>query len=474
MAESTGGGLSVDTSSYPKAALPVSPLDIASKLGGLQQQSNTIQQQGLAIDQAKMDQANQALQYLTRALGAIGPNGTADQYKNAAKDAARTFKIPEDTLHVWDNKVDNSFKTTGSGKAFWDEAINTGQQHSEILNSRVGQPTAINSGAHTVISRLPIQGQPSVIGAVENQLPVTQGTVDQHDPTSPNYGGPTTIGRQPLPQTPGFGNRLGVSPLLPTGPMDPAMVPRGGLRPNEKVTSAEIMPPTNGAVPTGTSPNYQEGAKRYFEDSNLTTGKLQAIKPAMQALPLMEELTTGIGTDRFNQVLAGLHNLGVLPPNVTDKVTAYQIITKKLADYVRTNPIGQRSDAAQALSEAASPNPKAQISPALIKLTKDAISLDLGQAIRAPAFATGKNDAKGKPVTDESGNPVNYSRKDYENYLDHSRTFPSKVDERAIGLPIMKPEDAKALLLKMDKLKDTPEGKKFKYTIDMMKKLDVF
>jgi len=41
-------GLEADTSSYPRATLPVSPLDTVQKLGGLQQQK-------LAIDQAKLD-----------------------------------------------------------------------------------------------------------------------------------------------------------------------------------------------------------------------------------------------------------------------------------------------------------------------------------------------------------------------------------------------------------------------------------
>ena len=91
----------IDTSSYPKAAMPVSPLELAGKLGALQQQK-------LSIDQAKLDQANQGFTYLTRAMSSLGPNATKDQYKEVGANAVKLGLVPENMLSVWNERVDSA------------------------------------------------------------------------------------------------------------------------------------------------------------------------------------------------------------------------------------------------------------------------------------------------------------------------------------------------------------------------------
>jgi len=91
---------------------------------------------------------------------------------------------------------------------------------------------------------------------------------------------------------------------------------------------------------------------------------------------------------------------------------------------VGSSPIGQRSDAAQTLAEAGSPNPKKQILPALQQLTRDAIALDRVNILMPQAF-------KGS---------------DYQNYLKHKGTFPGNIDEKALTLDMM-PDEARTKLV---------------------------
>src|ERR1700744_791031 len=98
--------MDVDTSSYLKPTAQPSALDIAGKLGGLQQQAQQIQSGALQINQQKLDQANQAFGYMTRAMTSLGPNATKDQYKAVGENAAKMGLVPADMLHVWEERVD--------------------------------------------------------------------------------------------------------------------------------------------------------------------------------------------------------------------------------------------------------------------------------------------------------------------------------------------------------------------------------
>lgn len=431
--------LSVDTSSYPKPTLPVSPLDIASKLGGIQQQS-------LQINQAKADQANQALQYLTRALGAIGPDGTADQYKNAAKDAARTFNIPTDTLHVWDNKVDNSFATTGSGKAFWNEAINTGRQHGETLNSYVPNPQFINSGAYTTAVRTPQMGRPSLVGSIENQVPPTQGTIDAS-------GQPSTIGRQPLPQTPGFSNRLGVSsPQVPfsNALISPSAVP--GMRPGERTVNAQVMPAqSGGGVPTGLPPGeatlMEAGATQLAEDRRRATSFQRDVFPLAQAIPALEKLGpkgTGPGTETINQIKSFiLSNVPGIKESDVASVKTFDEAKKYLTDFVNQTGNSGTNDK---LAAAFAGNPSVGISnAAATDVAKSALALRRMQQAMYLEFETQKLPAS-----------------------QYSRWLAQKVqqtDPRAFGIDLMN-NDTKAKL--RDQIKKNPtEAKRFEDSLNL-------
>ena len=84
----------VDTSSYPKPVAPPSLLDVAQKVGSLQQQQ-------LGISQQKLDQANQALGYMTRAMGSLGPDANKEEYAAVAQNAVKQGLVPQAQLNTY-------------------------------------------------------------------------------------------------------------------------------------------------------------------------------------------------------------------------------------------------------------------------------------------------------------------------------------------------------------------------------------
>jgi HEAT repeat protein len=130
-------------------------------------------------------------------------------------------------------------------------------------------------------------------------------------------------------------------------------------------------------------------------------------------------------TDQFTKIVAGLKSTGLVSiADDNDPTAIRQEVAKKLYQYVSNSPVGQRSDAAQTLREASSPNPNVQILPALIKLTKDAVALDRIEAAMPNAFKTGK----------------------FEGYLKHKGTFPQSINEKAFTLDL-EPEEKSAKLV---------------------------
>lgn len=474
----------IDTSSYPKPQAPVNPLDVAGKLGTLQmipgqlqQQQQQIQQSAIGIDQAKLKLYNDHFQIMQNELSTLAndPKTTKEEVLARMHRIGDGFNMPDGVRKQMEAEFANAPSGIPIGKdgstnpilsRTLDLIMKRGMDMSQRINSQYGAPGAISDGQNVTPSRTFLRGGPVPSGApIAQQVPPTTPSID-------SAGKPALLGSQPI-QTPpdtspvpgGFPgqytNRLGATPPLPIGPMSTDNLPTNPLmRKDEKVTSAEVMPPTIAprGAPTGTSPDYEPGLKQFSQDQELATQKLTAIKPAIQALPLLKDLTTGIGTETYNKALAGLHNLGWLPQDMTDKVEAYQIANKKLADYLRTSPLGQRSDAAQALSQSASPDPKGQINQALVKLTKDAIALDRAQAIRAVSF------------TDNNGN----FRRDYHNYGNHRSTLPAKIDEKALTIDMLPDEERNKLLDEMKKKQNTFQGKKFKYTLELAEKAGLF
>ena len=409
-------GLEPDTSSYNQP-LPVSPLDVAGKVGSLQQQK-------LQIDQAKLDQANQGLTYMTRAMGALGPDASKEQYIKAAEQAVKMGLVPPQQLKVFAEKA----ATAPDSKTFFNEFMTSVATAQEQIAYHIGK-------------NKDIQDQSNIYSGVER--PVTQG------------GGFAPATRMPVQMAPGTeyydeenqARKLppaGPSGVVPVAPAAAAPMPRPRpALPAEQPISGATGPTVDRTAETpttisnrleplkaGPSPLFGEGKDAYTKAQLTASGKAQAIKPAIQALRLMPGLSTGPGTAQFNDLVAAAKAWGLV--NIkedSDPTVLRQELEKKLAQYVGNSPIAARSDASQILAEAGSPNPKKQILPALQNLTRDAIALDRVQILKPNAF-------KGT---------------DYQNYIKHEGNFPQSVDEKALTLDLMDDKERNSLVSKMQR-----------------------
>lgn len=417
-----------DTSSYPKAVLPVSPLDIAGKLGSLQQQK-------LQIDQAKLDQANQGLTYMTRAMGSIGPGKPPEEYIKVAQNAVDMGLVPQNMLHIFEQRIRSS-------KDPYNEFMTSAADHLQQINYHIGQNKDLNDGSQVYSGRqIPVSKGGGFVPAT--QMPV------QIPPGTPNYD---ENNQQVL--TPPAGPS-GVVPVPRVRPSLPAERPiTGATGPTVDRTAETPTTLDNRLAPlkAGPSPLFPEGKEAYTKDQLQASSRAQAIKPAIQALKLMPGLATGPGTSQFTDLVAAAKAWGIVDTKAEhDPTVLRQELTKKLAQYVGSSDIGKRSDAAQTLAEAGSPDPKKQILPALINLTRDAIALDRVQILKPNAF-------KGT---------------DYQNYIKHTGNFPQSVDEKALTLDLMPTTDREALVKKMvTKYKNDPknsEANKFLNTVKLAK-----
>lgn len=420
-------GLDIDTSSYPKAALPVSPLDTAAKLGGLQQQK-------LAIDQAKLDQANQALGYMTRAMGSLGPDATKEDYAAVADNAVKQGLVPEAQKQVYMERLQKS----PSAKAFFNEFITAAQSTQEQINYHLGVPTNVSNGQSVtpaVRSVKPGFGERPIGLPVQQQAPPTTPTVDENNQPRllgaqpPQLAPGTAPGPTPLPmgRPAAAGPALPVAPLT-TGPSGPT-VRRTDMEPTTFENRFDgAFPQARGAA-TGAAPLFAEGKEAYTKDQLNASNRAQSIKPAIGALKLMTPaLATGPGTAQFNDLVAAAKAWGIVDTKAeNDPTVMRQELEKKLAQYVGGSPVAQRSDAAQTLAEAGSPNPKKQILPALQALTRDAIALDRVQILKPQAF-------KGQK---------------FDDYIKHTGNFPQSVDEKALTLDLMDDKEREKLVTKM-------------------------
>ncbi len=365
----------VDTSSYPKPALPVSPLDIAGKLGGLQQQQ-------LAISQAKLDQAEQGMQYLARGMSSIGPNGTPEQYERVAADTARLFKLPPDSVDVFRQKM-QSYKDPKTGQfdssRFYDELQAHRATHQENFNQYRGQLQATPTDQGTVYNRIP--GSPNMpvapVGSVQRQIPPTEQVLGPENEKR-------LYGTEPVaPFVPGGGLRSRIAPPLAPGTMNPALVP--GMRPGERATSAQVMPAQTGRVPgpsTGLPPGEQEAASA--SGQQLAQERLRAAAfqrdtfPLQQAIPALEALGTkgtGPGTETINHLKSFvLSNVpGVKESDFNGTVADYDKAKKYLTDFVNQTGSSGTNDK---LAAAFAGNPSVGISnAAAVDVAKSALAL---------------------------------------------------------------------------------------------------
>ncbi len=447
----------VDTSSYPKPSLPVSPLDVASKLGGLEQQR-------LSISQAKLDQANQGLTYMTRAMGALGPNASKDQYISAAQTAVKMGLVPQEALNTFVQRA----QAAPNSQSFYNEFMTTAASHQQQIDYHLGKAGSVDTGqtvTPTQTSVKPGFGVRPVGMPIQMQPPPTMQAVD------PATGQQRALGAQPPQLAPG--SVAGPTPLPVTrpapaipGPVSSPAIQGQSSNFGGNVLSANVEPPTfnqryDAAFPkpqgaaTSPPPMFEEGKKQIMEDQALAAQKMTAVKPAILALKLLPGLRTGPGTEPWNKAVAFLKaNNIITTAQENDPTVVYQEANKYFSQYLKGR--GGRSDADLAMAEKSSPNVGVQLNPALTNLARSAVAQDRVEAARPTAF----------------------NSQDYSKYGQHRATFPQSVDERAFSLDLMPAAESKKLTDQMyqkyKKNPNNPEAIKFFHSLDIAKKQGFF
>lgn len=438
--------------SYPKAAPPItSPFEVANQIGAYQ-----LQQQ--ALSKSKLDQANQSLNYMTRAMGSLGPDASKEDYLKVGQNVVDMGLVPQAMLNTYQQRL----QAAPDAKSFYNEFMNAAADHQQQINYHLGQLGTSNNGqteTPTVSSVKPGFGQRPIGMPVQQQTPPSATVMNSDNQ-------PTTVGAQPPQLAPGT---VATPTPLPAAGMSQS-TPMPVARPNnlsslttgpETVTqridnaNSQLQPRGFSA---GAPPNFEEGKKKLAEDQLVASQRMTAVKPAIAAMKLLPGLNTGPGTEPWNKAVGFLKAQGVIPTGKEDdKTVVYQEADKYLHQYLKGR--GGRSDADLAAAEKSSPGVGVQLNPALQNLTRSAVAQDMIEAARPTAFTSA-------------------GRKDYQNYGEHQATFPQSVDQRAFEAAMMPEKDRNALVQKfIARYKKNPkdaEANKFLNSIHIAEKAGLF
>lgn len=450
----------IDTSFYPKAALPVSPLaqarDIANTRSAIQGNiSNDI-----SIDKQKLDLMNTQFGLMNQELSTMidNPNLTKQQAAERLNRFSKTLKLPPEAV----NHMMEELNAAPSVKAFSENALRRGMDTQQRINQQYGVPETQNSGA---VQYQGVRDQRT--GAFK---PATQMAV-QPAVGSPYYeggqaktlgpAGPEGVqpaGRAlPVEAPPGAGS---TAPLVPKPvrslPVEPRVSgPTGPTIRREDMEAGAPAGPApgmsgrmSGGFNAAPPPNFETGQKQYATDQSSATAKATALKPLEEALDLGRQLSkTGVGTPMFNDIRARLTNLGVISADEKNPAVIYQMLNKNLAQFVDKN--GSRSDADLAIKESSNANAKTQLQPALTHMVQKIIGRERIEIARPGAF----------------------EGSDYSKYGKHSSEFPTGQDERAYAIDKMNPEDARQLYIEMKNNALNGSGAKKEEGIKFLKSL---
>lgn len=468
----------INTDSYPKPVAGKSIMDQIQQINTIEQQQKTIEQSEINIDKSKLELAIKNQDQLLQTLNALPKDASADEMRQWGQSAVKAKlvnpKIYAEFVTNMPPPTGDPTKDTIALQRYRQTVEQRAMNTAEMMKWKYGIDTQVEDGQ----SITPAKRDPRSGGITPSSLPIQR----QLPPEAPTVGpeGPRALGPQ--------------NPVLPEGAKPvPGGFP-GQYQPQPQGLAAVAQPPAQtgerpgGPVPstnrvvgdaeaeargiyekpatlnerfgqykpsgpaTGQTPMFEEGKRMLVTDQQEASQRLMRVKPAQQALELMQRpgMLSGPISEGFTQGVAALKTFGLIPSEMNDPTAIRQEVAKKLADYVGKSPIAARSDASQALAEASSPNPKTQTLPALIKLTKDAIILDRVQAAMPNAFKD----------------------KDFSTYGKYKAAFPNTIDERAFGLDMEKDRGAPlvasmAKKLQSKELSERNQAKKFFKSLQM-------
>lgn len=436
------------------------------------QQFNAVEQQEINIDRSKLELAIKNQDQLLTTLNSLPKDASAEEMRQWGQSAVKSKLVNPRTYAEFvtnmpaptGDPVKDREALTRYRQTVEQRALGT----AEAMKWKYGVDTSVDTGQSVQPAMLDLRsGAIRPAGApIQRQLPVEAPVVG---PEGPRSLGPQAAvvpeGMEPVPG--GLAGQFRPK-RLPVGPVTDERIKGqssnfGGNVIGVQVedASATLNERFNGTgfgaykpigPATGQTPMFEEGKRMLVADQQEASQRAMRVKPAAQALQLMQQpgMLSGPLSEQFTQGVAALKTFGLIPSDMNDPTAIRQEVAKKLAQYVSGNPVGQRSDSAQVLAEASSPNPKTQTLPALIKLTKDAIILDRVQAAMPNAFKD----------------------KDLSTYGKFKAAFPSSIDERAFGLDMEK-DKGKQLVLDMRKRLDkNPKDKEANKFFNSLKLAD--
>lgn len=429
--------IAADISSYQLPPTKTA-LEQASDFGHLKLQGQAIERGDIGLDKQKLDLINQQWGLVNHELSTLAndPGVSKDKVVSTFTNFAKTFKIPPQMAQEFLSQIPDDPKQI---KDYIEKTLQRGMSVNEAVNFKYGQPGMVQTGAGAT----PVVSSPQF--GVKQTGPTIGSQFSPQQLAAPHEW----IDKNGQKQTGTFGQFLSQQGInLPTPPAQVAPAAPQGSQPSAEPAYAPALPnppmprpkPAMAQAPgvmdqstflgkpiEGPSPMFAPGQAQFAEELKSTGQKLVALRPLVQALPLLDGLRTGPTTKTFTDVVAALKANNIIPTDAINDPTAIrQIVNKKLADYLSSSPVGQRSDAAQLLKQSASPDPGGQINQALVKLAKDAVALDKSQAAAALAFQ-------------HSG------EKDFSKFPAFNASFPLKVDIKAFGVDHMSPNEKSAL-----------------------------
>lgn len=291
---------------------------------------------------------------------------------------------------------------------------------------------------------------------IQKQVPPGQPTIDDR-PTlpngqpNPNYGQPSVLG----PSGSGGPNitDTGIAGRPPVRQFTEGSKVVSREPPVNAATGQPIQSPeaarANAPIPTGLPPGETERLKAsqdtYSADVRAAADYQTKINPLKSAIPLLEKVTTGPGTETLNHVQAFAEAMGIKIPT-SENVKNYAEAKKYLSQNATAiAPAGTNVPGVMAAFES-NPNTQ-QPSDAARDLSKTMLTLARMKQAQVQAFK-------------KTGLPAN-------RYADWSADWASQQDARAYGADLMSPEQ-RAKLEKSIK-PGSVQAKRFKNSFETAK-----
>ena len=475
----------VDTSSYPKANMPQQQnmLDIAGKLGSMQQQK-------IAIDQAKFnlardhydkmisviaplssdpelspDKVTNTLDYMTK-MGLITPDQnaktrtqlpspmqlqqnpsllkqTVDGFLMQTQSAQKMFESRFGVMQqIRDNAGTGSFVSNPRS-----QTINPAGGNASYIQDRLGVPDL----SKPAVTGFDPQGAPEIgterlrLEKVDPQALRTPSPFNAPTPTAR----PADLGQQPGNQLTGGAGAMnrapapqGANPLVGTSQQAPA--PADLARRMEPTQRAQFTEKLNNAGKPITQPLPQavEQRQKDLQNASRLSGGLQPLGMAIEMLSNAKPGTAGPTSQAINEVKNFLVSVGAADPNsnIANEAVARDMINKYLNQQIASAPGFNRSDASQAFAASSNPNLSSSTKAAL-ELSRTVYALNKMQAAMPSAF-------KGKNIND---------------YPEFTSKWMAEQDPKAFGIEVMDKAEAAKLIKKMQdpKVINTAQGQKF-------------